>query len=167
MSAPRSTDKSTSEQPFDREVVASFSSLSEAERAVGHLAGADVPVDKLRIVGHGLRIVRPSDRTFRSIIEAGVVGAAVGGLIIVVAAIFGLGDALADGVTVAAFLLGATCGLAAGTTAFVATRIPLLGAEAQLYAERYDLAADPTIAERAAFEIDSVPGESPPLGLHN
>lgn len=162
MSSARSVDGITSERPFHREIVASFSSLSEAEHAVGHLAAANVPVDKLRIVGQGLRIVRRSDRTFRSIMEAGVVGAAVGGLIIVLAAMFGLGDALAEGVTVTALLLGAVCGLAAGTTAFVATRTPLLGAEARLYAERYDLAADPTVAERAALEIDSVSGETSP-----
>lgn len=129
------------------------------------LAAANVPPDKLRIVGQGLRIVRRSDRTFRSIMEAGVVGAAVGGLIIVLAAMFGLGDALAEAVTVTALLLGAVCGLAAGTTAFVATRTPLLGADARLYAERYDLAADPTVAERAALEIDSVSGETSPPRL--
>ena len=59
--------------------------------------------------------------------------------------VLGLGDALAEGVTVTALLLGAVCGLAAGTTALVATSTPFLGAVARLSVERYDLAADPTI----------------------
>ena len=145
-----------SDSGFHREVVASFSSYAEAERAIESLATASVPAEKLRIIGHGLRIPRGQDgRSLRWMFEAGIVGAAIGAFIILLAVVLGLGDSVAGSLTFSALLLGAACGLLAGIGALVVARLQLPEGDIRLFAERYDVTADPKIADRAAREIES------------
>jgi hypothetical protein len=141
---------------YHREVVASFSSYREAEHAVDYLVEKQLPMDRLAIVGQGLRLVPdelPGTRVARAL-EAGLAGAVVGGLAILAAALLGLGIGDAD-LTYGAPTAGAACGLlgalAAQVTA-IGRRVP--GAEIRLFADRYDVVADLGIADDAVAAID-------------
>ena len=136
---------------LDREIVGSFSSYPEAERAVSDLAER-IPPDKLEVVGQGLQTVPARSGQVRSSVEAGVIGTAVGALVILLAAIT-IGDAVPEGITVRALLVGAACGFVAGVAAVLTTGSASTRPEGRLYAERYDLAADPRVAEKAIREI--------------
>jgi hypothetical protein len=141
---------------YHRDVVASFSSYLEAEHAVDYLVERRFPLQRMAIVGQGLRLVPgevPGGRAVRAL-EAGLAGAVVGGLALLVAALldFGIGD---GGLTYAAPTTGAVCGLlgalAAEVTA-IGRRVP--GSEIRLFADRYDIVADVGIADAAATAID-------------
>jgi hypothetical protein len=152
------TSAGGAETAYRHEVIASFSSYREAEQAITYLTEARIPTGKLRIVGQGLQIVRGrGEGLVRRLVEAGFVGAAVGALIMLLAALLGLTDGLAEGVTVLALLLGTACGLLSGATAVVVIEAAKPRSEARLLAERYDLTADPKIADLAARRIESAP----------
>jgi hypothetical protein len=144
------------EAGYHREVVASFSSYLEAERALDYLVERRFPQQRMAIVGQGLRLVPgelPGGRVARAL-EAGLAGAVVGGLAILAAVLLdvGIGDA---GLTYGAAGTGAMCGvlgaLAAHVTA-IGRRVP--GSEIRLFANRYDIVADLGIADEAAAAID-------------
>jgi hypothetical protein len=115
----------------------------------------------MAIVGQGLRLVPgelPGGRVAR-MFEAGLAGAAVAGLAILAAALLDLGGGAAD-LTYGALATGGLCGLLGALAAEVTAagrRVP--GSEVRLFADRYDVAVDRTIAEEAASAIDD--GQAP------
>lgn len=146
---------------YHREVVASFSSYLEAERALDYLVEQRLPTQRMAIVGQGLRLVPgelPGGRVAR-VLEAVLAGAAVGGLAILAAALLNIGAGAAD-LTYGALATGGFCGLlgalAAEVTA-VGRRVP--GSEIRLFADRYDVVVDRTIADEAMSAIDD--GQAP------
>jgi hypothetical protein len=141
---------------YHREVVASFSSYHEAERAVDFLAGQRFPDGRIAIVGQGLRLVHGERRRRRldRVLEPALAGAVVGALFTLLAALSGLGGGVAD-MSLAALTFGAACGTLAGLGAerVAADRRPP-EPEVRLFADRYDVAVDPAIAEEAARAFD-------------
>jgi hypothetical protein len=144
------------EAGYHREVVASFSSYLEAERALDYLVERRFPEQRMAVVGQGLRLVPgelPGGRVARAL-EAGIAGAVVGVLAILAAVLLdvGIGDV---GLTYGAAATGAACGILGALAAHVAAigrRVP--GSEIRLFADRYDIVADLGIADEAAAVID-------------
>jgi hypothetical protein len=138
---------------FHREVVASFSSYLEAERALEFLERKGLPVERVSIVAQGLQVVtqeQPAARVSRAV-EAGIAGATVGA----VTALLGW---------LAGFWADPTAPLSAGTVcgvlgALAAEHVSLgrrgPGTEVRLSADRYDLAVDPRVADEIAEAIDT------------
>lgn len=130
---------------FHREIVASFSSYLEAERALDCLERRHLPVERISIVAQGLRVVsqeRPAERVSRAV-EAGIAGATVGALATLLDWLAGF-----SGEPLVPLAGGTTCGVLGGLAAeqvSLGRRGP--GAEVRLSADRYDLSADPRIAD--------------------
>lgn len=137
---------------YHRETVASFSSYLEAERAIARLASRGLPVDRVSIVAHGLRVVseeQPAARVSRAS-EAALAGLPVGALAALLGWLVGLWDDASAPLAVgtASGVLG---GLAAEQVAF-GRRGPATAV--RLSAERYDLSADPRFADEIAEAIE-------------
>ena len=136
-------------------VVASYATYREASRAVDRLADAKFPVERTRIVGHGLRLVEQvtgrfgvGDAVLRGVVSGGLVGLLIGWLF----AVFNWFDPrvawgwlIFDGLWFG-MLLGALFGLvmhaATGGSRDFAS-VP------SMQAERYDLVVDEEVADEA------------------
>lgn len=102
-----------------RRVVASFDSYAAAERAVDYLSDHGFPVDRVTVVGRGLKLV---ERVTGRLTYAGaagrsaLVGAIIGGLFGWLFGIFGWVNPLLSGLLLALYgvLLGAVFGAAFG-----------------------------------------------------
>lgn len=137
------------------DIVASFSSLAEAEEAVRSLTEAEVPVDRFRLLRHDPERVRAHQRALpaRRLAEASLVGGALGAMILLLAAIVGVSGTAAGELTLATLGLGAACGALAGIVAVLVTGATSLDAAARLDARRYDLAVDPRVSEHAIVAL--------------
>ena len=138
---------------FHREIVASFSSYVEAERALDAVQRKRPHVGHVSIVAQGLRVVsdeRPAARLWRAV-EAGVAGGTVGALAALLA---WLASVWPDPALPLA--AGSFCGILGG---LAADQVSLgrhgPGTELRLFADRYDVSADPRIAGEVAEAIDS------------
>ena len=155
MSAARPKDGSAAVERGD--IVASFSSLAEAEEAVQSLTEAEVPADRFRLLRHDPERVRARQRALpvRRLAEASLVGGALGAMILLLAAIVGVSGTAAGELTVATLVLGAACGALAGIVAVLVTGATSLDAAAQFDPRRYDLAVDPRVSEHAIVALRS------------
>jgi hypothetical protein len=151
--APRLAEQSV--RPFRREVVASFSSYLEARRAIDNLAALGFPVGRVNVVGQGLQIVtgEPPRTRWVWIFEAALAGAVVGALAMLLGVLADLGMAELSAGWVGAGLL---CGMLAGIVVeLLATARQGPYPELRLFADRYDLAVDPGIADEAVAAIEA------------
>lgn len=158
MSATAARPGEQSVRPFRREVVASFSSYLEARRAIDNLAALDFPVERVNVVGQGLQIVtgEAPRRRWLSLLEAGLAGAVVGALATLLGVLAELGAAELNAVWIGSGLI---CGMLGGVSVDVlwsARRGP--SPELRLFADRYDLAVDPGIADEAVAAIEAAEG---------
>lgn len=146
-----------------RRPVAAYDSYAEAERAVDHLSDQGFPVNKVAIIGHGLRYVEQVTGRYTTG-RAALVGALEGALL---GAFFGLLMGLiftydpnpavwllilyglAAGALIGAGL-GAGLHLASGGTRDFSS-VP------GMQAERYEVVVDEDVADRAAELLRSVP----------
>jgi hypothetical protein len=158
MSATAARPPEQSVTPFRREVVASFSSYLEARRAVDNLEALGFPVERLHVVGQGLQIVTAETRRRRwvFVLEAWLAAAVVGALTALLA---GLADLGAAGLSAGWIGFGLACGVLGGAAVQLlssARRGP--SPELRLFADRYDLAVDPGVAEEAVAAIEAAQG---------
>jgi hypothetical protein len=139
----------------DRRPVGSYESYAEAQRAVDHLSDSKFPVERVTIVGHGLRYVEQVAGRLTTG-RAALVGAAQGSML---GALFGLFFGLVfDPEPETAIVLLVLYGLVAG-----AILGALLGAVSHaatggrrdfasvggMEAERYDIVVDAEVADQA------------------
>jgi hypothetical protein len=153
MSAARPTDGGAAVERG--EVVASFSSLAEAQEAVRSLTEAQVPADRLTVLRHVRHRATGSQRALpvRRLAEAGLVGGSVGAMTLLLAASVGVSGTAASELTLATFLLGAACGGLAGVVAALVTGEASIESNARVGSGRYDLAVDPRESERAIVAL--------------
>lgn len=137
------------------EVVASCPDYAAAQRAVDHLSDNDFPVDRLRIIGEGLRSVeRVTGRltTWRAALGGAASGAVFGAVIGWLLGLFTvtpLVSALVLGLY--GLLLGAVVGGLFGAAGHAALRGRRDFSSVQgMVAERYDIVAEPDVAARAS-----------------
>ena len=132
--------------------VASFTSYEEAEQAVERLAGLGFPVDRVTIVGHGVKLVeRVTGRMTagRAAVQGAFAGAVTGALI---GWLFGVFDWYQPIVhtlwlTIDGFWFGGLAGALLGLLAYAVTHGRRDFASLRsLEAERYDLVVDDAIA---------------------
>jgi hypothetical protein len=155
MSATAARPGEQSVRPFRREVVASFSSYLEARRAIDNLGALGFPVERVSVVGQGLQIVTGEvpRRRWLSLLEAALAGAVVGALAMLLGVLADVGAAELNAAWIAA---GVFCGLLGGISVDVlwsAHGGP--SPELRLFADRYDLAVDPGIADEAVAAIEA------------
>lgn len=134
---------------YHRETVASFSSYLEAERAIARLASRGLPVDRVSIVAHGLRVVseeQPAARVSRAS-EAALAGLPVGALAALLGWLVGLWDDAS-----APLAVGTASGVLPAEQVAFGRRGPATAV--RLSAERYDLSADPRFADEIAEAIE-------------
>ncbi|MEA2177599.1 MAG: hypothetical protein QOG77_896 [Solirubrobacteraceae bacterium] len=145
-----------------RQPVAAYDSYAEAQRAVDHLSDSGFPVDKVAIVGQGLRYVEQVTgrlTTGRAALAGALQGALLGaflGLLVGVIFTYDPNPAvwllilygLASGALIGA-ALGAALHLATGGTRDFSS-VP--GMEA----ERYEVVVDEDVVDRAAELLRSV-----------
>ena len=142
-------------RPFRREVVASFSSYLEAQRAIDKLAELGFPVERVNVVGQGLQIVTgEAPRTRRLwIFEAGLAGGVVGALAMLLGVLAGMSMAELSAGWVGAGVFCGTLGGIAVEVLSTARHGP--SPELRLFADRYDLAVDPGIADEATEALEA------------
>ena len=139
-----------------RRNVASYDDYAEAERAVDYLSDQGFPVERVAIVGHGLRYVEQVQERVtvgRAALVGAVQGAILGLVFGALASLFFVLDPspatallLLYGLAAGAFLgavLGVLAHLAAGSDRDVAS-------VAGMEADRYDIVVDEEFADRAA-----------------
>ncbi len=139
-----------------RRAVASYDDYVEAKRAVDYLSDHGFPVERVAIVGHGLRYVEQVQERVtagRAALVGAVQGAMLGVIFGAIASIFFVLDPspatallLFYGLAVGAFLgavLGVLAHVAAGSERDVAS-------VAGMDADRYDVVVDEEFADRAA-----------------
>jgi hypothetical protein len=137
---------------LDRVIVGSFSTYPEARQVVSDLAER-IPAEKIQVVGEGLQAIPGRSGHVRALVEAGTIGTAVGALAILFASIT-MGEPVPGGITIQALVVGAVCGLVAGFAAAFTVGISSPRPAGRLYARRYDVAADPSVAATALREIE-------------
>jgi hypothetical protein len=133
--------------------VAAFDTYPEAQRAVDRLSDAGFPVERVAIVGHGLRSVeRVTGRVSTG--RAALIGASQG---VLLGALFGLLVGLAWGPEATLLLMlygivaGGLFGALMGAVTHAATRGERdFASVAGLEAERYEVVVDDEFADRAA-----------------
>jgi hypothetical protein len=136
----------------DKEVVASYATYAEAQRAVDALSDAGFPVESVDIVGHDVRLVERVTGRLTNARAAGA-GAASGawfGLFIgLLVGLFTTGPEWI-GLMLGGLLIGAIWGAVFGFVAHWLTRGQRdFSSVSSLVADRYDVTAPPTQAERA------------------
>jgi hypothetical protein len=144
------------------EIVASFSSIADAQQAVRSLTEAEIPADRLTLLRHDTHGARPLPRALpiRRLAEAGLVGGSLGAMILLLASSVGVSGTVASELTVATFVLGAVCGALAAVIAVLVTGAASIEADPELGSRRYDLAVDPLVSERAIVALRWGPSSS-------
>jgi hypothetical protein len=151
----------TSPQSSARRTVAEYSSYRDAERAVDRLSDQNFPVERVAIVGTGLRSIEAvigRVTTWRAALTGGVQGAVIGFFFAVLFGLFLSGPeflgllayALATGVVTGA-IFGAVWHAAQGGRRDFAS----IGGT---YAERYEVQADEQVADEARRLLDPARG---------
>jgi hypothetical protein len=139
-----------------RRPVAAYDSYAEAQRAVDHLSDRGFPVDKVAIIGHGLRYVEQVIGRFttgRAALVGALEGALLGALLGLLMGLIFTYDPnpavwllILYGLVVGALIgagLGAGLHLATGGTRDFSS-------VAGMQAERYEVVVDEDVADRAA-----------------
>jgi hypothetical protein len=145
--------RSWDEQRIGWQIVGSYPSYQQAQRAVDRLANAQFPVRRLTVVAQGLRMLEQrGDRPGYgwAALHGLLLGAPVAAVLGVLAAVTVLDEPLAAGLTFAAWaaLAGALAGVAIGV-GVEALRVPRRRGRSVLHADRYDLVADGEVADWA------------------
>jgi hypothetical protein len=145
-----------------RRAVAAYDSYAEAQQAVDHLSDRAFPVDKVAIVGHGLRYVEQITGRF-STGRAALVGALEGALL---GAFFGLLMALifsydpnpaAPLLVLYGLVAGALVGAALGALLHAATGGTRdFTSTPGLRADRYEIVVDDDVADQAIEQLRSL-----------
>lgn len=147
MNAAGSHDEGTVAESVS-EIVASFSSLAEAQQVIHSLTEAGIPTHCLSLVDHdpaaGQRALM-----VRRLAEAALVGGALGALIFMLTAIMEFPGTAASDLTIATIFLGAACGAAAGAFAVLVTGATAVEGDPRLVGGQYDLAVDPLVSKQA------------------
>jgi Heat induced stress protein YflT domain len=134
------------------EVVASFTSYAEAQRAVDALSDAGFPVESVEIVGHDVRLVEQVTGRLTNA-RAAAAGAASGAWFgLFIGLLVGLFTTGAEwiGLMLGGLLIGALWGAAYGFVAHWLTRGQRdFSSVSSLVAARYDVTAPRTEADRA------------------
>jgi hypothetical protein len=157
-----STDPpSQTEAAAPRQVVATYNSYAEAERAVDFLSDDGFPVERVAIVGSGLRTVEQVAGRVTTL-RAALTGATQGALLgLLFALLFGLFFTVAEGfigILIYALVVGALFGALLGAIGHAA-----LGGRRDfssvsgMQAERYEVQVDAEVAERAREVIARLP----------
>ena len=147
-----------------RATVARYDSYAEAEEAVGRLAAAEFPIERVSIVGEGLRMVEHVQRRRGAAAEIGygaLGGAIIGAIFGWFLGLFGLADPLVNGIVLGWW--GLVIGAALG--AIVGALTHLLGADRRgfesisaVQADGYCVVTAPELAPRAARALgDAAP----------
>ena len=153
-----------------RRAVASYRTYREAERAVDFLADSGFPVERLVIVGDGLKNVERVIGRF-GYGEAGLQGGMVGGIVgLVLGWLFGaltwFDSAVAAGwLAIEGLVAGFLIGTAAGLVGHALTRGRRdFASVSELQAERYEVLADAEVADEAAERLGGLreePSQAP------
>jgi len=139
-----------------RRNVASYDDYAEAARAVDHLSDQGFPVERVAIVGHGLRYVEQVQGRMtagRAALLGAVQGAILGLLFGALASLFFVLDPSPAAVLLLLYGLaaGAFLGAVLGALAHLATGgVRDFASVAGMEADRYDIVVDEEIADRAA-----------------
>ena len=135
-----------------RRVVATYSEYAEAERAVDYLSDEGFPLERVTIVGSGLRVV---ERIGGRLTPASGVGPFEGGLIgLAIALLIGLLFTVEEGM-IALLLAGVIGGAAVGGALWAlarsanAKRRKSAATKAAIEAEAYELQVDDDLADEA------------------
>jgi hypothetical protein len=109
-----------------RRVVASFSEYAQAQRAVDYLSDQQFPVERVAIVGEGLRLIEQvtGRRTWGKAIVDGLLGGLITGLVLGwLFGAFNLINPLVSAVTLAVWglIIGGVIGTFAGIIGYAAT----------------------------------------------
>jgi hypothetical protein len=136
-----------------REVVATYSSYPEAERAVDKLSDSDFPVGRVAIVGTGLRLVEQvagRTTTGRAALAGAASGAMIGVLFALFLGIFFTLDKGFFGLLVYAIVVGAIFGATFGAIgqAMYGGRRDFTSVRG-MEAEAYEIQVDAEVADRA------------------
>jgi uncharacterized membrane protein len=143
-----------------RRTVASFATYADASRAVDYLSDHKFPVERVAIVGHNLRLVEQvtGRRTKgRAALEGAMVGALIGAFFGFLFGLFDWVDPLVSGLLLAlyGFVFGAITGAILGFLFHWATGgIRDFDSVPAFVADRYDVIADPEVADDAARLLD-------------
>jgi hypothetical protein len=146
-----------------RRLVASFPQYAQAQQAVDYLADQKFPVERVAIVGEGLRLVEQvtGRRTWGSVILEGLLGGLITGLLL--GWLFGLLNLinpLVSSLTLALWglVLGAVIGGIAGVIGYAATGgrrdFTSVG---MMQADHYNVLVDADVAEEAQRLIARMP----------
>ncbi len=148
--------------PADRPpkaLVASYGTYEEAQRAVDFLSDRDFPVDRLSIVAHGIQVVERVTGRFRypqALIQGVIGGALIGTLFGFFFGLFSWIQPLVSGLALATYglIFGGILGALLGFVAHLAKRGRRdFASVAALEADRYDLMADPVVADQARLTL--------------
>jgi hypothetical protein len=147
-----------------RRAIASFASYADAERAVDHLADEKFPVERVAIVGRGLKLVEQVTGRFGwvdAVVRGAVTGAVVGFLVGWLFGLFNWFDPVVNAFWLA--LDGLWFGALVGALFGVLTRLAMRGRRdfasvAAVTAERYDLLVDEAVADEAARLLSPLTG---------
>lgn len=141
--------------------VASFNQYSAVERAMEALAAARVPSNRTAVIGRGFHSTGRRDwlGAGRAAVIGGFGIAWVGGMLAVFVAAIGdtpperMGSLLLWGI----LLGGLVGGLSAAATQMVIASHTQIGSTSRYVADRYDLYADPALADRVARIVRNRP----------
>jgi hypothetical protein len=147
-----------------RRAIASFTSYADAERAVDHLADNGFPVERVAIVGRGLKLVEQVTGRFGwldAVVRGALTGAVAGVLIGWLFGLFNWFDPIVDALWLA--LDGLWFGALVGVLLGLLMRLPMDGRRdfssvTAMTAERYDLLVDEAVADEAARLLSPVTG---------
>jgi uncharacterized membrane protein len=147
--------------PTGSELIASYDDYGEAQRALDRLADERFPVERLKVVGHGLTLVEDVQgrRTMgRAASEGALNGALIAGFIGLLFGLLNWFDPLISAVALG--LLGVTFGAAFGALFGLLAQASMNGERGvssvrSLRARRYDLLADIEIAQAARSRLQS------------
>lgn len=141
-----------------RRSVASYSTYVEAQQAVDHLADSTFPVERLSIVGEGLRFVEDVTGRAgyaRAAVSGLVSGAATGALIGFVLGLLTVFQPLTSALALALWgaLIGAVVGMVSGLLGRALSSRRDFSSVQTMRAQRYCLLADEPVADRAAAAL--------------
>jgi Heat induced stress protein YflT domain len=151
-----------------RRAIASYASYADAQRAVDYLSDREFPIDRVAIVGHGLRYVEQVHArmtTGRAALLGAAQGALIGAFLSALVSIFFVLDP--DAAVLLILLYGTAAGALAGA-ALGALMHAMTGGRrdfvstAGMEADRYDVVVDEAVADRANELLHELEPASPP-----
>jgi hypothetical protein len=152
-----------------RRAIASYDRYEDAQRAVDYLSDREFPVERVAIVGHGLRYVEQVHSrmtTGRAALLGAVQGALIGAFLSALVTIFFVLDP--DPAVLLIFVYGIVAGALAGAALGALVHAMTGGrrdfvSSAGMEADRYDVVVDEDVADRALELLHQLePATSPP-----